>query len=274
MTTLNQPSLTNRVRVEGGSLSVCVNESDRSDAPSILLSNSLATTHHLWDPQIAFLVKRFRVIRYDTRGHGASDVLPPPYTLPQLVSDAHAILDHFKIERCAFMGISLGGMTGLGLALSHPDRIERLVCCDVRADAPATFLAAWEKRLAAVKCDGVVSLTAPTLDRWLSPVFRMSHPETVRRLEAMFRETPLDGYVGCASVLWQLDYLGRLGDMRVPTLYVVGSDDRAAPVAVMEEMARRTPAAEFKMIVGSAHLPNLDNSAAFNAAIAPFLNLA
>src|SRR5262249_3061400 len=152
-------------------------------------SNSLATTHHLWDAQVAFLAKRYRVIRYDTRGHGRSDVPAPPYKLAQLVADPLAIMDHLRIERCAFMGISLGGMTGIGLALSRPHRIERLVCCDVRADAPAPFLAAWEERLAAVKCDGVGSLAASTLDRWLSPSFRAANPEAVGRLEAMFGET-------------------------------------------------------------------------------------
>jgi 3-oxoadipate enol-lactonase len=274
VTSLAQRSQTERVEVGGDSLFARVDESDVPDAPSILLSNSLATTHHLWDAQVAFLTKRYRVIRYDTRGHGGSDVPPAPYKLTQLVSDALAILDHFEIARSAFMGISLGGMTGIGLALFHPERIERLVCCDVRADASAPFLAAWEERLAAVKRDGVGSLAAPTLERWLSPAFRMSNPDAVKQLEAMFRETPLDGYVGCVSVLWQLDYLSRLGDIRVPTLYVVGSDDGAAPVAVMEDMTRRTPAAALKVIAGSAHLPNLDNSAAFNAAIAPFLKLA
>jgi 3-oxoadipate enol-lactonase len=270
---LDQTTRTDRIKVDGGSLFARIDESDLPGAPSILLSNSLATTHRLWDAQVAFLTKGYRVIRYDTRGHGGSDVPPAPYRLTQLVSDALAILDHFEIERSAFMGISLGGATGIGLALSHPDRIERLVCCDVRADTPAPFLAAWEERLAAVKRDGVESLAAPTLERWLSPAFRTSHPDVVEHLEAMFRETPLDGYVGCVSVLWQLDYLGRLGEVRVPTLYVVGSDDGAAPIAVMEEMARRTPRAELKVIAGSAHLPNLDNSAAFNAAIGPFLKL-
>jgi 3-oxoadipate enol-lactonase len=265
---------TERVKVEGGSLFACVNDADVPGAPSILLSNSLATTHHIWDAQVSFLAKRYRVIRYDTRGHGKSDAPPAPYRLEQLVADALAVLDHLRVEQAAFMGISLGGMTGIGAALSHPDRIERLVCCDVRADAPAPFLIAWEERIARARRDGVGSLAEVTLERWLSAGFRVAHPDLVARLEAMSRATLLDGYIGCASVLWQLDYLGRLGELRVPTLYVVGSRDSAAPVAVMDDMARRTPAARLAVIDGSAHLPNLDNSAAFNAAIAPFLKLA
>src|ERR1700754_180416 len=108
MASADKPRRTERIAVEGGSLFACVDQAGLPDAPSILLSNSLATTHHLWDAQIPFLTKRYRVIRYDTRGHGGSDVPPAPYKLTQLVSDALAILDHFRIERSAFMGISLG----------------------------------------------------------------------------------------------------------------------------------------------------------------------
>jgi 3-oxoadipate enol-lactonase len=265
---------TERVEVKGGSLFACINDAHRCDAPSILLSNGLATTHRLWDAQVAFLARRYKVIRYDTRGHGQSDVPAGPYRLEQLIDDALAVLDHFDVAEAAFMGISLGGMTGIGLALSHPERVTRLVCCDARADAPAAFLDAWQERIAAIERDGIASLAAPTLERWLSPAFRASEPGKVERLSAMIRETPRDGYIGCVAALSHLDYLARLSELHVPTLYVVGSEDSAAPVAVMDDMARRTPGSELVVIDGSAHLPNVDNSAAFNAAIAPFLKLA
>lgn len=262
-----------RVRIEGGTLFATVDEAEAPKSPSILLSNSLATTHRLWDPQVAFLTRGYRVIRYDTRGHGASDVPPGPYTFEQLVADARAVLDHFGVEKAAFMGISLGGITGIGLALAHPERLERLICCDARADAPPAFLRAWEERVETVKREGVGSVAAPTLERWLKPAFRASEPESIKRLEAMFRSTPLDGYVGCVAGLKHLDYLSHLGELRVPTLYLVGSEDNAISVPVMRDMAGKTPGAEFVVIEGSAHLPNLDNSVAFNKAIAPFLGL-
>lgn len=262
-----------RVRVEGGTLFTTIDEPANSKSPSILLSNSLATTHRLWDPQVAFLTKGYRVIRYDTRGHGASDVPPAPYELVQLVADAYAVLDHFAVEHTAFMGISLGGITGIGLALTHPDRIERLICCDARADAPAAFLRAWEERVETVRRGGVGTVAAPTLERWLRPEFRASESDSVKHLDEMFRSTPVDGYVGCVAALKRLDYLKRLAELRVPTLYVVGSEDSAAPAPLMRDMARKTPNAELIVIEGSAHLPNLDNSAAFNRSIAPFLGL-
>jgi 3-oxoadipate enol-lactonase len=265
---------TERVKVDGGSLFACLSEADAPNAPTILLSNSLATTHRLWDGQVAFLTRRYRVIRYDTRGHGGSDVPAGPYGFEQLATDALAVLDHFGIEKFSFLGISLGGLTGIGLALSHPGRVERLVCSDARADAPPPVLKAWEERIATVKRDGVGSLAAATLERWLSPAFRAAEPASVGQIEAMFRETPVDGYISCVSALWRLDYLDRLGQLRVPTLYVVGAQDAAAPVAAMEDMAQRTPGAKLVVIDGSAHLPNLDNRTAFNAVIAPFLGLA
>jgi len=113
------PERSERVQVKGGSLFACVNDAHRGDAPSILLSNGLATTHRLWDAQVAFLARRYKVIRYDTRGHGQSDVPAGPYRLEQLVDDALAVLNHFDVAEAAFMGISLGGMTGIGLALAQ-----------------------------------------------------------------------------------------------------------------------------------------------------------
>jgi 3-oxoadipate enol-lactonase len=262
-----------RVSIEGGTLFATVDKADAPNAPSILLSNSLATTHRIWDSQVAFLTRRYRVIRYDTRGHGASGAPPGPYEFEHLVADARAVLDHFGVSQAAFMGISLGGITGIGLALSHPERVERLVCCDARADAPPAFLSAWQTRVEVVRSEGVDSIAAPTLERWLRPAFRASEPGSVARLEEMFRSTPLDGYVSCVAALKRLDYLSHLGELRVPTLYVIGAEDHAISVPVMDDMARKTPGAELVVIEGSAHLPNLDNSAAFNQAIAPFLRL-
>ncbi len=125
-----------RVAARGASLFTRVDGAERSDAPWIVLSNSLAADHTMWDPQIPALTARYRVLRYDTRGHGASDAPEGPYDFDMLVADVIAVMDHHGVERATFMGLSLGGMTGLGLALAHPQRLSRLVCCDARADAP------------------------------------------------------------------------------------------------------------------------------------------
>jgi len=133
--------------------------------------------------QMKTLVKHYRVLRYDTRGHGQSDVPAAPYSFDDLVGDAVALLDHYQIERATFMGLSLGGMTGLGIALAHPGRLEALVCCDARADAPPQFVQGWNERINAVRGGGLASILPATVERWLSAAFRATHPDVVADVE-------------------------------------------------------------------------------------------
>lgn len=244
-----------------------------NDGPWLVLSNSLAATHEMWDPQIDLLTGRYRVLRYDSRGHGNSPASPPPYTFDDLAGDVIGLLDHFGIERCSFMGLSLGGMTGLGLALDNANRIERLVCCDARADAPPPFVQSWVDRMAIVRDKGTAALVDGSLDRWFTAAFRERSPDVVKRASAMIAGTSDAGYIGCAEALRRLDYLRRLPTMAVPTLYVVGKQDMGAPAEVMAEMAAATPGARYAEIDPAAHIANWENPVAFNAAIAPFLGL-
>ncbi|MBW8267983.1 alpha/beta fold hydrolase [Caldovatus aquaticus] len=245
----------------------------REDAPAILLCNSLASDHTMWDAQVPLLSARYRVLRYDRRGHGRSEAPEGPYSLPMLVADALAVLDRFGVRRAAFMGLSLGGMTGIGLCLAHPERVERLVCCDCRADAPEPFRASWDERIATVRAGGMQAVLQPTIERWLRPAFREADPAAVRRVEAMILGTPVAGYEGCARAIQGLDYFKDLGRMRVPTLYVTGEFDAGAPPEVMRAMAEATPGGRLAVVPGSHHLPNIDNEAGFAAAIGEFLGL-
>jgi 3-oxoadipate enol-lactonase len=244
------------------------------DAPWLVLSNSLAADHTMWDDQIDDLTRRYRVLRYDTRGHGASDAPEGPYDFSMLVADVVAVMDHHGIDKVTYMGLSLGGMTGLGLALAHPERVTRLVCCDARADAPEPFARSWDERLAAIEAGGMAAIGPGTLERWLNPTFRAAHPEVVARIEAMIFGTSPVGYAGCAAALKRLDYAKDLHRISVPTLFVVGSEDLGAPPAVMQAMANAVPGASLVVVQGSAHLPNIDNAPGFRAAVAPFLGLA
>ncbi|HEX8663424.1 MAG TPA: 3-oxoadipate enol-lactonase [Beijerinckiaceae bacterium] len=242
-------------------------------APWLVLSNSLAADHTMWEPQIPLLSSRYRVLRYDTRGHGRSDAPEGPYTLSLLVDDVVRILDHYGIGKTSFMGLSLGGMTGLGLAIGHGDRLDRLVCCDTRADAPEPYVKGWDERLAVVERDGLRGILQGTVERWLAPSFRAAHPEVVASVERMILATPVEGYKACAEAIKRLDYLKDLARIAVPTLFVVGAQDMGAPPDVMRRMAEAVPSAKLVTIPDAAHLPNLDNTLAFNEAIAGFLGL-
>ena len=262
-----------RVGIAGGSLFARI-DGDIADAPWVVLSNGIATDHTMWDPQMAALTRRYRVLRYDTRGHGASDAPAGPYSFDTLVDDVAALLDHFGIERASFIGLSLGGMTGLGFALRHPDRLDALVCCNARSDAPEPFIKSWTERMAAIRDGGMAAIAQITLDRWLKPATHAANPALVDRLRQMILATSPLGFASCAAALQRLDYLKDLGSIEGRVLYVGGAEDGGAPVAIMRQMADRTPRAEFAIVPDAAHISNLDNPAGFIAAVSSFLNLA
>jgi 3-oxoadipate enol-lactonase len=240
------------VQVPGAKLFTRIDGPERGDAPWLVLSNSLAADHGMWDPQIPLLTSRYRVLRYDTRGHGRSDAPAGPYSFAMLVDDVVRIMDRHGVGKATFMGLSLGGMTGLGLAIEHGGRIEKLVCCDARADAPEPYVKAWDERLAVIDKEGLRGILQGTVERWLVPSFRAAHPEVVAKVERMILDTPR---------------------IAVPTLFVVGAEDLGAPPEVMRRMAEAVPGAKLVTIPDAAHLPNLDNTLAFNEAITGFLAL-
>lgn len=260
-----------KVTVNGVTLATRVSGS--ADKPWIVLSNSLGTTADMWAPQMPLLTSGRRVLSYDTRGHGCSGAPEGPYSFDDLVGDLVGLLDHFQIAKADVMGLSLGGMTALGVGLDHPERVNRIVCADARADAPDGFRDGWEQRIAVVRQGGIKRLVEGTMERWFTPAFRESDPAVIERATDMLMVTAPEGYVGCAHALQGLDYLKRLGDMKAPVMYIVGSEDSGAPADVMRAMAEATPESRFVAIEGAAHIANLEKPREFNAAIAEWLGL-
>lgn len=254
------------VQADGARLSLRVDGD--AGKPWLLLSNSLAADLTMWDDQIPLLARTHRVVRYDTRGHGRSDAPAGPYDFGMLVADMVAVLDHVGARRADVIGLSLGGMTALGLALAHPGRVRRLVVCDARADAPEPFRASWDDRIAALRASGMEGLTDGTLSRWFTP----RAPHAVRdRAAAMIRRTPPDGYAGCARAIQGLDYLKDLPRLTAPVLYIVGAEDQGAPAHVMQAMADATPGGSLIVLPGLAHVPNMEAPAAFAQALEAWL---
>ena len=205
--------------------------------PWIVLSNSLASDYSSWDDQLSLLTQNFRVLRYDTRGHGRSAAPEGPYTFDHLTGDVLGLMDHYGIEKANFLGLSMGGMTGLGVAIEHPSRIARLICCDARSDAPPPFVDNWTARIASVESAGNLEpVAAFNKGRWFTPAFIASHPYVVDKVMKMILATSMRGYIGCARALQKLDYKRHLGRIECPTLFVCGAQDGATPAAVMREM--------------------------------------
>ncbi len=244
------------------------------NAPWLILSNSLATDIRMWDPQLDLFTSSHRVLRYDSRGHGNSGLSPAGFSFTTLASDVVQLMDSLDIRTADMAGISMGGMTGLATALLAPDRIRRLVCCDARADAPDMYRAIWDGNIARLHEGGIGPLCEPTMERWFTTSFRDDpvNAATLDLVRDMISKTPDAGYELAARCLQSLDLLPHLGDIRCPTLYIVGEEDPAAPIAVMQDMADKTPDGRLVIIREAAHLSNIEQPAAFSKAVSSFLN--
>lgn len=247
--------------------------SGEKEIPAILLLNSLGTTMDMWKPQLPMLERYFRVIRMDTRGHGASDTPAGPYTFDDLIDDAIGTLDRHGVKTASVMGCSLGSMTALGMGLRAPERIDRIVCSAARADAPPPFVQSWDDRMAIVAEHGVEALWDGTLGNWLTPEFRDKHSNHVAALKADFLRTTPAGYMGCAEALKRLDFLNDLPNLRVPTLFLSGSEDKGAAPNVMETMAKATPNSQYQMIHDAGHIINVNAADSFLLAVVEFLGM-
>jgi 3-oxoadipate enol-lactonase len=258
-----------KVKANGISIN-CVVEG-REGAPWLVFSNSIANTLAMWDEQAAALGRDYRILRYDTRGHGGTDAPDGAYSFEQLVADVIGLMDHFKIEKARFCGLSLGGMTGLGLAIHHAKRIEKLIACACRADAPGPYQDAWRQRIAQINEKGLESLVEPTIQRWFTPEFITKSPPAVDKVRGMIRSTPAQGYIGCGHALIGLNYLPGLGGIKVPTLFVAGKQDQGAPPDVMQAMHKVVPGSRFAEVAPAGHIINMENAKGWADAVVPFL---
>ena len=194
-------------------------------APVAMLSHSLASGMSMWDPQLTALQSRFRILRYDSRGHGGSDVPDGPYRLDDLVADAVALMDALAIRQVHFVGLSMGGMIGQGIALAHPDRLLSLSLCSTSAWIPPQAQPVVQERIDTALKEGLQALVDGTLARWFTPGYLKTKPPEVERIRRQFLATPVVGYVGCTEAIRRLDYLEQLARIKVPTLILVGEED-------------------------------------------------
>jgi 3-oxoadipate enol-lactonase len=235
-----------------------------ADAPVVVLSNSLGASRGMWDPQVPALAERFRVVTYDTRGHGDSPAPPGPYTLDDLVDDLVALLDEVGAGRAHVAGLSLGGMTAMRLAAREPDRVDRLalLCTSAKTD-PQGFL----DRAAAARSGGTAPLAPTVVSRWLTPDHAAAHPDLVARLEAMIATADDEGYAACCEVVARLDLREDLGRITAPTLVVSATEDPALPPEHQQVIAEGIPGAELFTVSPGAHLANLERTLEITGAL-------
>jgi 3-oxoadipate enol-lactonase len=238
-------------------------------APVVMLSNSLGTDLSMWDPQVPALVARYRLLRYDTRGHGRSTATPGPYTIEGLAKDALGLLDALGIERVHFCGLSMGGMVGQWIGAHAPQRVDKLILCNTTARIGSPE--AYNARIDTVRSSGMAAIVDTVLARWYTPSFAAAAPDAIARTRAMLLATPADGYAACCAAIRDMDQSETARDIAAPTLVIAGAHDLATPPADGRFLAERISRARLTELP-AAHLSNIEAAGEFNVALVEFLS--
>jgi 3-oxoadipate enol-lactonase len=246
-----------------------VQEDGPSEAPVLVLGPSLGTDLGMFDAQVADLAEHHRVIRFDLRGHGGSPVVPGPYTVADLAGDVLNLLDDLGIDHFSYAGVSLGGAIGLQLAVTVPDRLERLIVMASAARFPDP--PSWKARADRVREEGTEFLVPSRIGAWVTPGFAESDPAETERLLAMLRSTPREGYAACCETITDFDLRDQLPGVTAPTLVIAGADDPATSPDVVRGIADGIPGARFVVIPQASHLVSAEQPEAVTAEIRQFL---
>lgn len=237
-------------------------------APVLVFSNSLGTDFSMWDAQMEELQGRFRILRYDTRGHGKSSVTPGEYSMEQLGRDVLGLLDSLRLERVHFCGLSMGGSIGIWLGIHAPDRLHRLILCNTAARIGTKE--GWNARITTVHRDGMKSVAAAVVERWFTPEYRASCGEEVARTQKMLEDTLPEGYVGSCAAVRDMDEREAVVRIKAPTLVIYGERDPVIPISDAQFLAGNIVGAE-TVGLDAAHLSNIEQAGAFTHAVSKFL---
>jgi len=260
-----------KVKANGITINYRIDGPER--APWLVFSNSLATSLAMWDEQAAALQTSFRVLRYDQRGHGETDAPSGRYAFDTLLDDALALMDAHNIDKAHFAGLSMGGATALGLAERRPQRFHSIVVADSPCQSTPQSSQQWEERIAVAQKQGIEALVEPTVGRWFPPETVAANPPYLDKIRAMIRATPVNGFIGCAAALAAHDYASAVGTVKCPTLFIVGEQDGATPIA-MAKLHQKLAGSRFVTLPGAGHISNMDRPAEFSRALRAFLSAA
>lgn len=247
-----------------------IHYSDRrlGDGPTLVLANSLGTDFRIWDSLLPLLTGIGRVVRYDKRGHGLSDIAPVPYTIRDLSSDLKAVTDHLGLERFILAGVSIGGMIAQDYAAQFPRQVDALVCMDT---APKIGEAqAWQDRMDAIAKTGLEGIADAVMERWFSAGFRSNYPERTAGWRNLLTRTTQEGYLGCCAAIRDADLTAATRALDIPALVICGADDGATPPALVRAMADIMPDARYVEIAEAGHIPSLEQPEALAAAMNGF----
>jgi 3-oxoadipate enol-lactonase len=257
-----------RIKANGITFNTTVDGAE--GAPWLVFSNSLATTVAMWDEQAAALKGKYRVLRYDQRGHGGTDAPAGRYAFDTLVADAAALLEALGIARAHFGGLSMGAATALGLAQQHPGLVASIIVCDSACMSTPASHQQWEERIVVAQQQGMEALVEPTMARWFPAATIAKNPPHLDKVRAMIRATPVNGFIGCSAALGDHNYNAKVATVTCPVLFMVGEKDGTAPAA-MKDMQARLPGSKYVELAGAGHISNMDRPAEFTRAVEEFL---
>jgi len=240
-------------------------------APAVVLHHPLATDLSSWDELAAALTPSYRVIRFDARGHGASEASAGAYDFALLAGDVIALMDHLGVGKARFVGLSMGGMVGQHLGLMHADRFHSLALVSTAAEMASLGAQIWADRIRFAAEHGMGAVADGAMARWLTPANLASRPELAARMRATMLATPVTGYVGWCHAISRHDVKARLREIALPTLVVVGALDPATPPAAARIIADGIPGARYAEIAATSHMLQVEDPAAFHAVLLPFL---
>jgi 3-oxoadipate enol-lactonase len=239
--------------------------------PWLMFSNSLATDLTMWDEQAAYFSPKFRVLRYDQRGHGMTEAPAGRYSFDILIQDAVALMDALGIKQAHFCGLSMGGATAMGLAQQHPERLKNVVVCDSGCASTPAAAQQWEERIVVAQSKGMTALVDSTIERWSPAETDGAAPSHIGKIRQMILATPVNGFVGCAAALADHDFRSTIDKVKNPILFVVGQNDGATPAA-MQQLQSQLPGSRFVELPDAGHISNMDRPDAFNRAVNEFLS--
>ena len=241
------------------------------EGPWVTLSHSLACNLHMWDEQMAALTKQYKVLRFDTRGHGQSSAPPGPYTLEQLADDVKGLLDALGIQQTHWVGLSMGGMIGETFALKYPGVFRSMVLADTTSRRPPDADKMWGDRITVAQTQGMGALVESTLARWFTEPYRNARKDVMARIANDIRNTPVAGFSGCCQAIAKIDLLDRLKEIKCPALIMVGDQDHGTPPEMARQIHENLPGSELRIIASAAHISNIEQAAVFNQALLGFL---
>ncbi len=259
-----------KVKVNG----IEINYEIEGNGPWLTMSHSLACNLHMWDPQMPVLTGKFKVLRFDTRGHGQSGAPAGEYTLEQLADDVKGLLDALKIKQTHWAGLSMGGMIGQAFALKYPGVFQSMVLADTTSRRPPDAAKMWGDRIRTAQEKGMAALVESTLARWFTEPYRNSHKDVMQRIGDDIRNTPVAGFIGCCHAISKVDYLDRLKEIKCPALVMVGEHDHGTTPEAARVIQQNLPGSELKIIPSAAHISNIEQAQVFNEAMTGFLDRA